>query len=56
MFIVIDNKGYILWEDNVDLECDFVSMFKMFILYLLFEDLVKGKISFNIIVIVIEID
>ncbi|HEN4304589.1 D-alanyl-D-alanine carboxypeptidase family protein [Streptococcus agalactiae] len=54
--IVIDNKGHILWEDNADLERDPASMSKMFTLYLLFEDLAKGKTSLNTTVTATETD
>lgn len=44
--IVIDAKnGDILWEDNINEHRDPASMSKLFTLYLLFEDLSKGKLS-----------
>ena len=44
--IVVDaNTGDILWQDNIDALRDPASMSKMFTLYLLFEEMAKGKIQ-----------
>lgn len=46
--IVVDaNTGDILWQDNIDAVRDPASMSKMFTLYLLFEELAKGKITLD---------
>lgn len=44
--LIIDgNTGNVLWKDNIDEVRDPASMSKLMTLYLLFEDMAKGKIS-----------
>ncbi|MGT2935321.1 D-alanyl-D-alanine carboxypeptidase family protein [Streptococcus castoreus] len=44
--IVVDaNSSDILWQDNIDIPRDPASMSKMFTLYILFEEMAKGKIT-----------
>ncbi|EMO8691219.1 TPA: D-alanyl-D-alanine carboxypeptidase family protein [Streptococcus pyogenes] len=46
--IVVDaNSSDILWQDNIDIPRDPASMSKMFTLYILFEELAKGKITMD---------
>lgn len=44
--IVINaDTGEVVWEDNADLVRDPASMTKMMVIYLLYEDIAKGKLS-----------
>lgn len=46
--IVVDaNTSDILWQDNIDIPRDPASMSKMFTLYVLFEELAKGKLPWT---------
>lgn len=55
--IVVDaNTGDILWQDNIDALRDPASMSKMFTLYLLFEEMAKGKITLDTTVTATETD
>lgn len=48
--------GNILWEDNIDEVRDPASMSKMFTLYLLFEEMAKGKITLDTTITATETD
>lgn len=55
--IVVDGStGNILWEDNIDEVRDPASMSKMFTLYLLFEEMAKGKITLDTTITATETD
>lgn len=55
--IVVDaNTSDILWQDNIDIPRDPASMSKMFTLYVLFEELAKGKITMDTTVTATETD
>lgn len=55
--IVVDAKtSEILWQDNIDMPRDPASMSKMFTLYILFEELAKGKITLDTTITATETD
>ena len=55
--IVVDGStGNILWGDNIDEVRDPASMSKMFTLYLLFEEMAKGKITLDTTITATETD
>lgn len=55
--IVVDAKtSKILWQDNIDMPRDPASMSKMFTLYILFEELAKGKITLDTTITATETD
>ncbi len=55
--IVIDaTSSDILWQDNIDIPRDPASMSKMFTLYILFEELAKGKITMDTTITATETD
>lgn len=55
--IVVDAKtSEILWQDNIDMPRDPASMSKMFTLYILFEELAKGKVTLDTTITATETD